>query len=77
MKLIRTAMTEYYTAENGDHVSITINPDDKATLIICAPVNNKMYFNETYKTRRSALIAMHRKCGKCHFTSMTQTYRKS
>ena len=75
-KIIRTAITEYYTAENRDHVSITVRPDDSATLIICRPVNNKPAFQQTYKTRRGALIAMHRKCGKCEFNSMTQTYRK-
>lgn len=75
-KIIRSSITEYYTAENGDHVSITISPDDSATLIICRPVNNKLAFQQTYKTRRGALIAMHKKCGKCDFNYMTNTFRK-
>jgi len=75
-KIIRTATTEYYTAANGDHVSITVHPDYSATLIICRPVNNQLDFQQKYKTRRGALIAMHRKCGKCKFNSMTQTFRK-
>ena len=76
LKIIRTEITEYYTAANGDHVSITISPDDSATLIICRPVNNKLAFQQTYKTRRGALIAMHKKCGNCEFNSMTSTFRK-
>lgn len=74
IKIKRNKLTEYYIAENGDRVSITIAPDDKATLIMCRPVNNEQYFNETYNTRRSALIAMHRKCGECKFSFMTSTY---
>ena len=74
IKIKRNQLTEYYIAENGDHVSITIAPDDKATLIMCRPVNNEQYFNETYNTRRSALIAMHRECGECKFSFMTSTY---
>lgn len=75
-KIIRTAITEYYTAENGDHVSITLHPDDSATLIICRPVDNQLDYQQTYKTRRGALIAMHKKCGMCEFNSMTHTFRK-
>lgn len=77
MKLIRSDLTEYYTATNGDHVSITVHPDDSATLIVCAPVNNKVVFRQEYKTRRGALIAMHRKSGKCVFNCMTSTFTKS
>ena len=76
MKIVRTHIAEYYTAENGDHVSITIMPDDTATLIICRPVNNEKYFKQDYKSRRAALIAMRRKCGKCEFNSMTHTFTK-
>lgn len=75
-KIIRTSIAEYYTAENGDHVSITVSPDDSATLIICRPLDNQVAYLQTYKTRRGALIAMHKMCGKCTFNSMTQTYRK-
>lgn len=75
-KLIRSSITEYYTAANGDHVSITVHPDDTATLIICRPVDNRLDVQKTFKTRRGALIAMHRKCGKCEFNSMTSTFRK-
>ena len=76
IKIIRKQIVEYYTAENGDHVSITITPDDAACLIVCHPVNNEMYFKQDYKSRRGALVAMHRKCGKCKFNFMTETFRK-
>lgn len=75
-KLIRASITEYYTAANGDHVSITVHPDDTATLIICRPVDNRLDVQKTFKTRRGALIAMRRTCGKCEFNSMTSTFRK-
>ena len=77
MKLNRSSLTEYYTAPNGDHVSITVHPDDSATLIVCAPVNNKLVFKKEYKTRRGALIAMHKNCGKCKFLHMTATFTKA
>lgn len=77
MKLIRSSLTEYYTAPNGDRVSITVFPDDSATMIVCAPVNNAEVFRQKYKTRRGALIAMHRKCGKCEFNHMTSTFTKT
>ena len=75
-KIKQASMTEYYIAENGDHVSVTIRPDETACLIICKPVNNALYFQHTFKTRRSAIIAMHRKCGKCEFSSMQRVYVK-
>ena len=73
-KLVRSHMTEYYIAENGDHVAIDIAPDDTAALIVCHAINNKCWFNKKYKSRRAALIAMHKRCGKCRFTQMTNTY---
>ena len=75
-KLTRTSIAEYYTAPNGDHCSILIDPDGKATLMLCHPVNNKMYFRKTYNTRRGAKNAMTRRHGVCRFDSMTETYRK-
>ena len=77
MKLIRKTFTEYYTAANGDHASITVRPDDSAALIVCSPVNNTLVFRQEYKTRRGALIAMHKKFGKCKFLHMTATFTKS
>lgn len=77
MKLIRSALTEYYTAPNGDHVSITVHPDDSAVLIVCSPVNNKVIFRQEYKTRRGAVIALHRNNGKCEFHHMTSTFTKT
>lgn len=67
-------ITEYYHAANGDHVSLSIMPDDSATLYVCAPVNNAVKFHQKYKTRRGALIAMHRMCGKCVFQTMSAHY---
>lgn len=75
-KIIRAQLTEYYTAENGDHVSVTVRPDNTACLMVCKPVNNALYFRQTYKTRKGAIAAMRRKCGKCEFSSMTATYVK-
>lgn len=72
----RVSISEYYHAENGDHVTLYVLPDDTARLSICRPVNNKLYFTGEYKSRRAALIAMHKRCGKCEFKSMTQNYER-
>ena len=75
-KIKRASISEYYTAENGDHLSITIKPDDSAVLIACKPVNNKLYFRKEYKTRKGAVVAMGKRFGKCDFNCMTTTHVK-
>ena len=74
-KITRSQLSEYYRAPNGDHVAITVFPN-RSVLAVCAPVNNELRFHAEYKNRRAALIAMTRRCGRCEFVCMTETYVK-
>ena len=67
---------EYFTAPNGDHVSIMTTPEGTATAIVCHPVNNVLYFRRKYNSRAIAMREMVKDFGTLDCTTMVQTWRK-
>ena len=65
-------MTEYYSAQDGNTVLISIQPDGAAVLVMYDSLG-VVFECGYYRSRKGAVNAMRRKYGRCRFHHMTQT----
>lgn len=75
LKLRTVELKERYSTPSGGSASVALHPDNTALLTV-KDATGAVITEKRYSSRKGAVIAMGRLCGRCKFIIMEQTIRK-